>query len=170
MNLKQIAREALEIIVTAMVLAYLIQGFVVQSWIVDGPSMEPTVLDTERLFLNKFIYRLGSPKRGDIVVFHLPKRGDKDFIKRVIGLPGETLEVKLGRVYINQQPIDEPYIRKDVLSEYSKIVVPQGHVFVMGDNRPNSHDSRAFGTVSINLIRGKAIFVYWPVDRVRLIR
>ncbi|MGE5484857.1 MAG: signal peptidase I [Ignavibacteriales bacterium] len=170
MSLKQVAREALEIVITALVLAYLIQGFVVQSWVVDGPSMEPTVLNGERLFLNKFVYRLGPPKRGDIVVFHLPKKGDRDFIKRVVGLPGETVEVRLGRVYINQQPIDEPYIRKDVLGEYPKVTVPEGQVFVMGDNRPNSLDSRAFGTVPINLIRGKAMFVYWPLKRVRLIR
>ncbi len=170
MNFRQIAREALEIIVTALILAYLIQGFVVQHWIVDGPSMEPTLQDAEHLFLNKFVYRFGPPKRGDIVVFRPPRGGTKDFIKRVVGLPGETLEIRLGRVYINQQPIDEPYVRKDVLSEYSKITIPPGHVFVMGDNRPNSHDSRAFGTVPIDLIRGKAFVVWWPPGRLRLIR
>ncbi|MCR4398387.1 MAG: signal peptidase I [Firmicutes bacterium] len=170
MKYRQALREALEIVVTALVLAYLIQGFVVQSWIVDGPSMEPTLQNGERLFINKFVYRVGQPKRGDIVVFHLPRRGDRDFIKRVIGLPGETLEIRLGRVYINQQPIDEPYIRQDVLGEHPKITIPPGQVFVIGDNRPNSHDSRAFGPVPINLIRGRAFVVYWPPGRIRLVR
>ncbi|NPV71212.1 MAG: signal peptidase I [Firmicutes bacterium] len=170
MNYKRLFREALEVILTAMVLAYFVQAFVVQSWIVDGPSMEPTVHDAERVFLSKFAYRIGTPQRGDVVVFHLPKRGDKDFIKRVIGLPGETLEIRLGRVYINQQPIDEPYVRKDVLSDHPKVVIPAGQVFVMGDNRPNSHDSRAFGPVPINLLRGKALVVYWPLGDIRVIR
>jgi len=167
---RRLISEVLSVVVPALILAYLLQAFVVQTWIIDGPSMETTLWNGERVFINRFIYRFSAPKRGDIVVFHLPQRGDRDFVKRVIGLPGETIEIRLGRVYINQQPIDEPYIKRNALGDFPKTVIPPGQVFVMGDNRGNSHDSRAFGSVPVTLIRGKVFLVYWPLGHVRLIR
>ena len=152
-------------IVVAVVLAFLIRQFVVELYIVDGPSMRPTLQSQQRLVVNKFIYRFRAPEKGEILVFQYPRDPSRDFIKRVIAVPGDTVEIKDGRVLVNDQVLSEDYILEKTRGDYPKSTVPQGTVFVMGDNRNNSEDSRFadVGFVPDALIKGKAVLVFWPV-------
>jgi signal peptidase I len=128
---------------------------------VDGASMEPTLVSGEYVVVNRLSYRLGSPQRGDIIVFHPPVNPEEEYIKRVIGLPGDEVEVKDGMVYVNGQPLQESYL--NVKTNYAGTWnVPQDQLFVLGDNRINSSDSRNWGTVPMNYVVGKAVLVYWP--------
>ena len=149
-------------IVVAIVLAFFIRQFVVELYVVDGPSMRPTLQSRERLVVNKFIYRFRAPERGEVLVFRYPRDPSRDFIKRVIAVPGDTIEIKDGRVFVNQKLMNEPYILEKTLSDYPQATVPEGHVFVMGDNRNNSEDSRFadVGFVPYDLIKGKAVLVF----------
>lgn len=140
---------------------------------VDGDSMVPTLISGEYVVVNRLSYRLGNPHRGDIIVFHFPRNPAEEYIKRIIGLPGDVIEVMDGSVYINGQPLDERYL--DVKVNYSgKWEVPQGQLFVLGDNRNNSSDSHDWGTVPMDYVVGKAVMVYWPplewglIDHVKL--
>ena len=153
-------------IIIAVALAFLIRQFIVELYIVDGPSMRPTLQSQERLVVNKFIYRLRVPERGEILVFRYPRDPSRDFIKRVIAVPGDSVEIKEGRVLVNDKLLNEPYILEKTRSEYPKATVPQGTIFVMGDNRNNSEDSRFadVGFVPYELIKGKAMVVYWPLS------
>jgi len=128
---------------------------------VDGNSMLPTMVSGEYVVINRLSYRFGSPQPGDIIVFHYPPNPKEEYIKRVIGLPGDIVEVKDGTVYVNGQPLVENYI-KVKMNGYGKWEVPAGQLFVMGDNRNNSSDSREWGTLPINYVIGKAVLVYWP--------
>lgn len=154
-------------IVVAIVLAFFIRQFIVELYVVDGPSMRPTLQSQERLVVNKFIYRFRAPERGEVLVFRYPRDPSRDFIKRVIAVPGDTIEIKDGRVFVNQQLMNEPYILEKTLSDYPLSTVPEGHIFVMGDNRNNSEDSRFadVGFVPYELIKGKAMLVFWPVSQ-----
>lgn len=128
---------------------------------VDGASMEPTLLSGEYVIVNRISYRLGSPHRGDIIVFHFPRDPKEEYIKRIIGLPGDDVEVKNNAVYVNEQLLDEGYLK--VTTHYSGTWrVPDGQLFVLGDNRNNSSDSHDWGTVPMNYVVGKAVLVYWP--------
>lgn len=128
---------------------------------VDGESMEPTLQTGEYVIINRLSYKFGSPQRGDIIVFHFPRDPREEYIKRVIGLPGDQVEVKNGTVYINGQALDESYL--DVKTDYAgSWKVPEGQLFVLGDNRNNSSDSHDWGTVPMDYVVGKAILVYWP--------
>ena len=129
--------------------------------------MRPTLLHEERLVVNKFIYRIRNPKKGEILIFRYPGDTSRDFIKRVIATGGDTIEIKEGRVYVNDQLLHEDYILEKTRTEYAKATVPEGTVFVMGDNRNNSEDSRFpdVGFVPLDLIKGKAILVFWPLDQ-----
>ena len=151
-------------IVVAVVLAFLIRQFVVELYIVDGPSMRPTLQSQQRLVVNKFIYRFRAPEKGEILVFQYPRDPSRDFIKRVIAVPGDTVEIKDGRVLVNDQVLSEDYILEKTRGDYPKSTVPQGTVFVMGDNRNNSEDSRFadVGFVPAALITGKPVLVFWP--------
>ena len=156
-------------IVVAVVLAFLIRQFVVELYIVDGPSMRPTLQSQQRLVVNKFIYRFREPEKGEILVFQYPRDPSRDFIKRVIAVPGDTVEIKDGRVLVNDQVLSEDYILEKTRGDYPKSTVPQGTVFVMGDNRNNSEDSRFadVGFVPDALIKGKAVLVFWPVSELK---
>lgn len=156
-------------IVVAVVLAFLIRQFVVELYIVDGPSMRPTLQSQQRLVVNKFIYRFREPEKGEILVFQYPRDPSRDFIKRVIAIPGDTVEIKDGRVLVNDQVLSEDYILEKTRGDYPKSTVPQGTVFVMGDNRNNSEDSRFadVGFVPDALIKGKAVLVFWPVSELK---
>ncbi|MGL5269162.1 MAG: signal peptidase I [Selenomonadaceae bacterium] len=156
-------------ILVAVVLAFFIRYFIVELYLVDGPSMRPTLLNQERLVVNKFIYRFRAPERGEVLVFRYPQDQSRDFIKRVIAVPGDTIEIKDGRVFVNQQLMNEPYILSQTRGDYPLSTVPEGHIFVMGDNRNNSEDSRFadVGFVPFNLIKGKAILVFWPFDHLK---
>ena len=153
-------------IVIAVVLAMLIRTFIVELYVVDGPSMRPTLESEERLVVNKFIYRFHPPQKGEILVFQYPRDPSRDFIKRVIATPGDTIEIHEGRVLVNDQLLTEDYILEKTRSEYPKSTVPEGRVFVMGDNRNNSEDSRFadVGFVPYDLIKGKAMLVFWPIS------
>ena len=155
-------------ILIAVVLAFFIRYFIVELYMVEGPSMRPTLQNGERLVVNKFIYRFKDPERGDVLVFRFPKDPSRDFIKRVIAVPGDTVEIKDGRVFVNGQLMNEPYILERTRGSYPLATVPAGHIFVMGDNRNNSEDSRFpdVGFVPFELIKGKAVVIFWPVDRV----
>ncbi|GIO26132.1 signal peptidase I [Ornithinibacillus bavariensis] len=161
----------------AFVLAFLVRTFLFTPIVVDGPSMQPTLHNRDQMIVNKFIYRIDEPERFDIVVFHA--NDQKDFIKRVIGLPGDHVAYKDNVLYINGQPIKEKFFQDDnivmtydftleeVTGNYS--TVPEGHVFVLGDNRTNSTDSRILGPIPIDQIVGKASVIYWPFDRMQLL-
>lgn len=128
---------------------------------VDGASMEPTLESGEFVIVNKLAYMLGKPQVGDVIVFHYPRDPSQEYIKRVIGLPGDQVNVRAGQVYVNDQPLEEDYIAASPVYEYAQ-TVPQDALFVLGDNRNNSSDSHNWGTVPLGYVVGKALFVYWP--------
>lgn len=163
-------REVLETVIPALLIALLINVFVGQATRVDGQSMEPNLHTDQRLVVEKVSYRFHGPRRFDIVVLKLPEQGDELLIKRVVGLPGETVEIRDGRVYINSEALDEPFTPEETRSRrYEKVTVPPLHVFVLGDNRNRSNDSRSFGPVPIDDIVGRAWLSYWPPDDVGLV-
>jgi len=142
--------------------------FVYQPVKVEGGSMEPGLQDQERIFINKLAYKLENIQRGDIVVFRYPRDPRKSFIKRVIGLPGDRVRVSDGRVYLNGQLTSEPYVPEEYLDSrsYPEVKVPADTYYVLGDHRSMSNDSRDFGPVARSFIYGKAVFGYWPMDKV----
>ncbi len=150
----------------AIGLALVIIVFLYQPVKVEGTSMAPLLSDQERIFINKFVYRFEPIDRGDVVVFWYPLDRSKSFIKRVIGLPGETVEIRRGTVLINGHVVSEPYVPPQYadVSDYGPIKVPRRSYFVMGDHRISSNDSRVFGPVGNQYIYGRAVFAYWPVD------
>jgi signal peptidase I len=150
----------------ALGLAIVIMIFLYQPVKVEGTSMNPLLSDQERIFINKFIYRFEPIERGDVVVFWYPLDRSKSFIKRVVGLPGETVEIRAGNVYVNGRELADQYVPSGYLdgSNYPARRIPQGEYFVMGDHRDSSNDSRVFGSVPRSYIYGKAVFAYWPVD------
>jgi signal peptidase I len=164
-------RELLETIVPAILIALLINVFLGQATRVDGQSMEPALHTNERLVVEKLSYRLHGPQRFDIVVIRVPSQGNELLIKRVIGLPGDTVEIRDGVVYINGAPLDEPFIGQTTYpGRDAKVTVPPLYVFVMGDNRTHSNDSRSFGPVPIDNIVGRAWVSYWPPEAAGLVR
>ncbi|MCI5567798.1 MAG: signal peptidase I [Veillonellaceae bacterium] len=168
-SLGEEAKDWIVSIVIAVALALFIRQFIVELYVVDGPSMRPTLLSEERLVVNKFVYRVRNPERGEIIVFKYPRDTSRDFIKRVIAVPGDTIKIEDGRVYVNRELKDEPYILEKTLSDYPEATVPEGHIFVMGDNRNNSEDSRFadVGFVPYELVKGKAVLVFWPLDNMK---
>jgi signal peptidase I len=155
---------------TALILALGIRQFVAEARYIPSPSMEPTLAINDRLIIEKVSYYFKEPERGDVVVFHptekLQEQNYKeDFIKRTIGLPGETVEVNNGRVYINNVPLVETYIAEKPHHNYGPVIVPEGEYLVLGDNRNNSYDSRFWGFVPKEKIVGRAVVRFWPVGR-----
>ncbi|MDB5084887.1 MAG: signal peptidase [Bacilli bacterium] len=149
----------------ALILAWLIQQFLFQLFMVDGHSMDPTLQNGERAIVDKLIYEMRAPRYGEIVIFKYPVNPTQDFIKRVIGLPGDTIEVRDHVVYRNGQPLNEPYINAPVAGQYPPTQVPAGTIFCMGDNRNYSDDSRTFGPVPLKNVVGRADVIVWPFDR-----
>jgi signal peptidase I len=148
-------------------LALVIIVFLYQPVKVEGTSMTPLLHDQERIFINKFIYKYEPIQRGDVVVFWYPRDRNKSFIKRVIALPGETVEIRGGRVFVEEQLIEEPYVPPQYTdsSNFGPMRIRAGEYFLMGDHRSSSNDSRVFGPVAEELIYGKAVFAYWPMER-----
>lgn len=167
-------RDVVEVVVPAIILFLVIKTFFLESRFVPSPSMVPTIQVHDRFLLNKTAYWFKTPERYQIVIFKPPARaGAKDdFVKRIIGLPGETIKVYKGVVYINEKPLDEPYITPDRASvgEFSSFIIPDDHVFVMGDNRNNSQDSRYWGSLPIDNIKGEAWWRFWPVNRIGTVK
>jgi signal peptidase I len=192
---KSTLREYFESIVIAVILALFIRTFVVQAFKIPTGSMENNLLIGDHLLVNKFVLGpsasalergllpMGTLRRGEVVVFKYPEEPDRDFIKRVIGLPGETLELRAKKVYINGTPLDEPYVHFidaprsesdvhevtsfDVRERYGPVTVPANQYFVMGDNRDNSQDSRYWGFLPRENIKGKSVVIYWSYQAER---
>lgn len=162
--------EVAETILPAIVIAVLINLFLAQATRVYGHSMEPSLYTNQRLVVEKLSYRLHPPRRGDVVVLRLPDRGPELLIKRVIALPGETIEIHDGKVYIDGHPLDEPYLNHRTGGSFGPLTIPEGQVFVMGDNRGASNDSRSFGPVPLENIVGRAWLSYWPPDHLGLVK
>ena len=165
--------EFIEAAVFALAIFVVVYLFLFQPNQVRGHSMEPTFHDWEYILTDKISFKMGLPKRNDVVVFVSPKNADVDFIKRIIALPGERVKIRGGKVFVNGSLLDESaYLGSDVytgsesfLSENQEFMVPDGKYFVMGDNRPGSSDSRDFGPVVPSVFVGKVFFRYWPLDR-----
>ena len=186
---KSTLREYFESIVIAVILALFVRTWVVQAFKIPTGSMENNLLVGDHLLVNKFIFGptasglerallpVTNIKRGDVIVFKYPEDPERDFVKRVIGLPGETLEIREKKVYINGKPLDEPYVHflqpagaygefaaYDVRERYGPVTVPASQYFMMGDNRDNSQDSRYWGFLPREYIKGKALLIYWSFD------
>ena len=186
---KSTVREYFESIVIAVILALFVRTWVVQAFKIPTGSMENNLLIGDHLLVNKFVFGptlnrierallpMRDIRRGDVVVFKYPDEPDRDFIKRVIGLPGETIEMKAKKIYINGRPLDEPYVHVlepagdaqevisyDLRENYSLTTVPEGFYFVMGDNRDNSQDSRYWGFLPRSYIKGRALMIYWSYE------
>ncbi|WP_438492038.1 signal peptidase I [Paenibacillus sp. IHBB 3054] len=176
--------EWIKAIAIALVLVILIRWLLFKPFIVDGPSMKPNFHTGERVIVNEILYDIRSPQRGEVIVFHVPSEG-KDFIKRVIGVAGDTVKVEGDVVTVNGEPVNETYIQgaideahnnnalynnKDFPNEdFTDGTVPEGHVFVMGDNRSDSTDSRMIGYVPLGDIVGRADLIFWPVKDISVI-
>jgi signal peptidase I len=161
--------EWIKSILVAVVLALVIRAFLIEVFLVQGESMLPTLHNRERLLVSKVQYYYREPSHGEIVVFKATDQ--RDFIKRVIGVPGDEVRVDRDGVYVNGIKLEEPYLQENARDPYGPVIVPEGTIFVMGDNRNNSMDSRhpSVGFVSLERLKGKAMLVFWPVDSVRMI-
>ena len=159
-------------LVAAVAISAFIIIFLYQPVRVEGTSMLPMLEDQDRLFINKIAYRVGEIQQGDVVVFQYPHDHTKSYIKRVIALPGDSLRIDHGRVYVNGKRLPEPYVPNRFSDDRSQpeMVLPPHEYFMMGDHRSISSDSRDFGPVERNLIYGKAVFVYWPMEQVGVVR
>jgi signal peptidase I len=180
---KSILREYLEVIIAAVILALFIRTFFIQTYKIPSGSMEPTLEVGDQILVSKFIYGIRvpflnkiaipitTPKRGDVMVFIFPLDRSVDFIKRVVGIPGDTVEIRNKKLYINGEPVKDEYARYEKTSSasvmvkprdmFGPVVVPGNKYFVMGDNRDHSHDSRWWGFVDIDDIRGEAFLIHW---------
>ena len=158
----------------SVLIAVVLIVFIYQPVKVEGTSMMPTLTDQERIFINKFTYHfgLGSITRGDMVVFWFPLDTTKSYIKRVIAVPGDVVKIEAGQVFVNQQPLEESYVPEDYRDRVSweEHRVPADEYFVLGDHRSSSSDSRTWGFVKGSAIYGKAVFVYWPLEKMGRIR
>jgi signal peptidase I len=160
-----------DLIISLAISAFVII-FLYQPVKVEGVSMMPSLEDQERIFVNKFVYRLEPIERGDIVVFRYPRDPSKSYIKRVIGIAGDRIRIDGGQVYVNDEALGEDYVPPAYTDSrsYPETTVPEHHFFVLGDHRSMSSDSREFGPVSQSLIYGKAVFGYWPMDKLGRVR
>lgn len=194
MGKKKFIKEYIEPIVIAVLIALFIRAFVVQAFKIPSSSMEPTLLVGDHLLVNKFIYGIRipytdikffqyrKPQRGDIIVFIFPKDRKKDFIKRVIATEGEKVVIIRNKIYINDKLIDDPWghftMPRSTIEDYGPVKVPEDSLFVMGDNRDNSQDSRFWGFVKLNEVKGKALIIYFswdsnsqdPLNKIRWVR
>jgi len=159
---KATAREWVRDFVKALIFFLILQTYFIQGFVIEGACMEPQLYSREKIMVNKLIYLLHAPRRGEVVVFSFPLDTAKDFIKRVVGVPGDVIEVANGYLYRNGQRLAEPYVKEYIFGAYGPIRVPPGQVCVMGDNRNNSHDSRAWGMLDLAQVKGRAELKFWP--------
>lgn len=172
-DFKEFLKETISIVVIAFILAMLLRTFVIEGRVIPSGSMLPTLQLQDRVLVNKFIYRFKEPQRGDIIVFNPPASlHSKDpYIKRLIGLPGDKVQVKDGKVYINDKPLKEPYLAAPPNYEYGPVVVPKGCLFMMGDNRNQSFDSHLWNEwLTRDRVLGKAFVIYWPVSQISTLK
>ncbi len=158
----------------SVIIAIIVILFLYQPVKVEGTSMMPALTDQERIFINKFVYRfhIGDISRGDMIVFWYPNDPTKSYVKRVVGLPGDKIQVDRGKVIVNDTLLQEAYVPEEYRDEMSMTLktIPDQEYFVLGDHRSSSNDSRSWGTVPRRYIYGKAVFVYWPLDKVGMLR
>ena len=159
-------------LILSVLLAFIVIVFLYQPVQVEGTSMMPRLENHERIFINKFLYRFRPIERGDVVVFRYPLDTSKSYIKRVIGLPGDDVSIRDGRVLVNGQALREPYVLSSYIDEqnFAPVHVEPNHYYVLGDHRTSSNDSREWGTVDRRYVYGKAVFVYWPLDKLGRLR
>ncbi|MCC6445620.1 MAG: signal peptidase I [Armatimonadetes bacterium] len=162
----RIAREWFETLFLTLILFLFAETFLLQGFKVYGHCMEPNLYSGERLLGNKLVYRFGSPGRGDVVVFRYPEDPSKVFIKRVIGLPGDRVALRSGKLYVHGKALAEPYVVYPFHGDFESETVPPGHLFVLGDNRDYSNDSRFWGMLPIRNVEARAWFRYWPLNRI----
>jgi signal peptidase I len=178
----RVLRDWILVVLIALGAAFLVRVYVLQQFYISGPSMESTLFENNRVLVNKLSYRLHDVRRKDVVVFdRITTSGGviahDDLIKRVIGIAGDTVEIKNCKVFVNAKEIQEPYLDKEVLAlpnavercrviDMNPITVPKNQLFVMGDNRPESYDSRSFGTIPKHLVVGRAFAIVWPFGRI----
>lgn len=148
----------------ALVFFLFLQTFVVQGFVIEGACMEPELESREKIMVNKFIYNFREPHVGEVVVFEYPLDPNKDFVKRVVGVPGDKIEIKNGFLYRNDVRVREDYVPEYIFGRYGPKVVPQDKLCVMGDNRNSSHDSRSWGLLERSKLKGRAEFRFWPLN------
>mgnify|MGYP005838228329 CR=1 FL=1 len=170
MKEKSQLRELLEVVVISVGIAAFLITFVIQAFYIPSRSMEPTLEPGDRILVNKFIYRFQEPKHEDVIVFKFPLDPRRDFIKRVIAVENDKIEIRDGIVYVNDKKIDEPYIKESFPGNYGPYEVPAKHLFMLGDNRNNSEDSRFWGALPRENVVGKAMVIYWPLTRLNLVK
>lgn len=173
---KNEVREWIITILVTVVLAFLIRTFIFSAYLVDGPSMNHTLENRERIVVNKFVYYLHSPRPGDVVVFHATPTDD--YVKRVIAVEGQTVEVRNGTLYVDGKAKEEPYVNRNSTEisnanpsgrDFPLMTIGKGQVFVMGDNRWQSNDSREFGPIKVTQVVGRADLVMWPMNKMKVI-
>lgn len=177
-RMRYFMKEWVEPVIIAVVLALIIRTFVVQAFKIPTGSMRPTLMEGDRILVNKFIYKFKKPERGDVMVFKSPEDKKKDFIKRLIGLPGEEVQISNGTVFIDQKAVSPGsvikehyyYNRGDFGAEDQKMKVADDAYYVLGDNSISSRDSRYWGFMPKKYLIGKAFLIYWPLTRIRIIR
>lgn len=171
---REFLKEVISIVIIAFALAMLLRAFVIEARVIPSGSMIPTIVENDRVLVCKFIYHFKEPQRGDIIVFKPPEElhAQNDFIKRVIGLPGEKVQMKDHKVYINDKALLEPYIRESVDYDWGPFVVPDGKLLVLGDNRNNSLDSHKWNSHWLDRenVKGKAFTTYWPIGHMKLLQ
>jgi len=170
-NMAKLIWETVQIVVIAFVLSLFIRTYVVEARYVPSESMLPTIELNDRLMFDKVFFKVNGIKRGDAIMFEPPPASHftTDLIKRVIGLPGETVEIKDGRVWIDGEPLDEPYIAEDPNYTYGPVTVPEDSLFVLGDNRNNSNDSHYWGFVPLASVKGRVLFRFFPLQHFGLL-
>lgn len=177
--------EWVKAIAVAVVLVVVVRWLLFAPFIVDGPSMEPNFWTGERLIVNKVLYNFREPERGEVVVFHVPQE-NRDLIKRVIGVAGDTVEYKGDDLFVNGEKIDEPYLKEALDQSHAEgklyndrdypnemlteTKVPEGHIFVLGDHRNNSTDSRALGFIPLEDVIGRADVIFWPIKHIQIVK
>lgn len=163
-------RELIEVIISSVAIAAFLIIFVVQAFYIPSGSMIPTLMPGDRILVNKFIYRFTEPKPGDIMVFRFPLDPKRHFIKRVIALEDQTVELRQGKLYINDKLIEQPYLPHLYQNDFGPFKVPKGQFFMLGDNRDNSEDSRFWGGVPRKNVIGQAFVTYWPLNRLGILQ
>ena len=166
---RRITLEVLLVVGIAFPLALVLHTFVTQVYAISGHSMEPTLFDGERVMVDKVSPAISEISRGDLVIFSSPEDGSKNLIKRVIGLAGDKIELIGEMVYLNDQPLREGYTRRTIFPQKpgESTIVEEGSMYVLGDNRPQSRDSRDFGTVTLDQVKGRVMLRLWPLDALR---
>jgi len=149
----------------ALVFFLVLQTYVVQGFVIEGACMEPELHSREKIIVNKMVYRLQEPEVGEVVVFTYPLEPGKDFIKRIVGMPGDIIEIKDGYLYRNNRKMEEPFVKEYVFGTFGPQRIPADKLCVMGDNRNNSHDSRSWGLLDRNMVKGRAEYKFWPIDQ-----